>query len=168
MARHKMLAPIVSRKHYAYRTNTAVASGAAVTTTLVDAVVAPAQTAATNVVEGAVVKAVYCEFWVKSNASAGTDTQFDLYIYKTPAGATAMTFAETVNAGAFLNKKNILYSTQGVIGDLTTQAIPLIREWIKIPKGKQRFGLGDKFHVTFSTTGDAAQFCGFVTFKEYI
>ncbi len=162
-----MVAPITSIKHYTYRTNLAVASAASINQTVVQAVVAPAQSADSAVVEGAIIKAVFIEVWLKSNASAGTDTQFDFYIYKNPGGKNDMIIADALNAGAWDNKKNILFSSQGVLGDLTTQAIPVHRGWIKIPKGKQRFGLADKLNWFLTFTGDAGQVCGLATYKEY-
>ncbi len=163
----RMLAPIVTNKHYTYRSNAAVASGAALLGTIVQAIVAPGVANDFSVTEGSVVKAVHVEYWLKSSASAGEDTQFNFYIYKDPGGKNAMVFADGTNAGAYDNKKNILFSSQGVIGDLTTQSIPVIREWIKIPKGKQRFGLGDKLSFMVSFTGFAGQICGMATYKEY-
>ncbi len=163
----KMLAPINATKHYTYRTNAAVASGAALLATVIQSVVAPGAANDFSVTEGAIIKAVFIESWIKSSATAGEDTQFDYYIYKDPGGANPMDYADTLNAGAYNNKKNILFSSQGVLGDLTTQAIPVHRGWLKIPKGKQRFGLGDRLTVIVSFTGFAGQICGLATFKEY-
>ncbi len=53
------------------------------------------------------------------------------------------------------------------MGDKFTNSVPLFRGWVKIPKGKQRFGLGDEFIVAFESVGEAAQLCGFSTYKEY-
>ncbi len=78
-----------------------------------------------------------------------------------------MTYAQSLNLGAYPNKKNILYTTQGVIGGRDTQAIPVMRQWLLIPKGKQRMGLADKVEVTIASTGTAMQRCGIFTFKEY-
>jgi len=78
-----------------------------------------------------------------------------------------MTFAEAINPMIYPNKKNIFFASQGVIGDLTTQAIPVHRGWVKIPKGKQRFGLGDRFAMTVAATGAEIEFCGMSTYKEY-
>ncbi len=134
----------------------------------VDAVVAPATGNAQEVKEGAVIKAVYVEQWVKSSADATTSNQFVMIIEKVVSNAVSITAAQILNIGAYVNKKNILYVTQGVIGDGTTQSIPIHRTWILIPKGKQRFGLGDRLVVTVGSIGFGMRSCGIATFKEFI
>ncbi len=168
MRHRRMLAPINTVKHYVQLENSTIASGAARGNAVVDAVIAPAAANTRDVREGAIVKAIFFESWVKSNASAGTDTKFQTAIEKVPAGATALTFTQMNNLQAYDNKKNILFYSQGVIGDLTTQAIPIVRNWFKIPKGKQRMGLGDRIVLTTTSTGAEINHCGFTTFKEYI
>ncbi len=168
MRHRRMLAPINSVKHYVQIENTTIASGAQRATAIVDAAVAPATTNTSTVKEGAIVKAVFLEHWVKSNASAGTDTKFQYCLEKAPGPEVGITFVEMNNLQAYENKKNILYYSQGVIGDLTTQAIPIVRQWFKIPKGKQRFGLGDTLISTLTTTAAEVNNCGFATYKEYI
>ncbi len=135
---------------------------------VIDTTTVPATANASDVKEGAVIKAVFIEQWIKSSATAGNDTQFMLLIEKVPANQVAIGAAGMLNVGAYLNKKNVLYFTQGVIGDLTTQALPVHRGWVKIPKSKQRFGLSDRLVVTVGTVGTAIQSCGFSTFKEFI
>ncbi len=165
-----MVAPINSVKHYVHQTNTQISSGAASSLAVVDAVVAPATASAASVREGAVVKAVYIERWLWGSGSTGVDCQFALIVYKAPVGTDVITAAELLNLGAWENKKNILYSTQGVLGSGIdgSQAVPVIRGWVLIPKGKQRFGLGDRLVVSMEPVGSAMQICGISTFKEYI
>ncbi len=163
----RMVAPINSIKHYVQAENTEVAASAARTIDVVDAVGQAAVAATDDVVEGSLVKAVFLEYWVHSKASAGTDAKFQFVLEKVPAGQSAITFAGMNNLMAYLNKKNILFFSQGVLGDLTTQAIPIVRQWFKIPKGKQRFGLGDNLVVTISATAAILDTCGFATYKEY-
>ncbi len=163
-----MRAPINSIKHYVQVENAVIASGAKGTSVLVDAVSQAAAGAATSeVLEGSIVKAVFIEIWIKSNASAGADTKFQLVIEKVPVNITGVSFTEMNNLMAYANKKNIFFVSQGVIGDGTTQAIPVVRQWFKIPKGKQRFGLGDRLLVTISATAEAINRCGISTYKEY-
>ncbi len=162
-----MVAPITSKKHYVHLSNSSIASGADTSFDAVEAVVAPATANSQEVQEGSVVKAVFFEIWVWGSEISGNDTQFLMAIEKRPSEAPAMTFAQSSNLGAYPNKKNILYTTQGVIGGRDTQAIPLIRNWLLIPKGKQRMGLGDFISVTIAATGAAMQRCGIMTFKEY-
>ncbi len=78
-----------------------------------------------------------------------------------------MTQAEHVAMNSYANKKNILYHTQGISNDGVANAQAVVRQWFKIPKGKQRFGLGDSLKLSISTQAEAINFCGFATYKEY-
>ncbi len=168
MARHRrMVAPIVSTKHYVQLENAQLAIGAVRSSNLVDAVALQAVNDPDEVQEGSLVKAVFIEHWVKSFAGAGEDAKFQLVVEKVPAGQASITFAQMNNLMAYPNKKNVLFFSQGVIGDLTTQAIPVVRNWFLIPKGKQRMGISDKIVETLSATSGVLQNCGFSTYKEY-
>ncbi len=167
MRHRRMLAPINSVKHYVQKENATVASGAREGVVLIDATAAPATSATSDVKEGSIVKAAFIELWVKSNASAGTDTKFQFQLEKVPAGQVGISFTQMNNLSAYDNKKNTLFYSQGVLGDLTTQAIPVVRQWFKIPKGKQRFGLGDRLIMNITATGAEINTCGFSTYKEY-
>ncbi len=163
-----MVAPINSTKHYVQLENTTLASGSARQSILVNAVAVPTVSASgVDVTEGSTVKAIFIEHWVKSNASAGTDTKFQLAVEKVPSNQTPITFTQMNNLNTYSNKKNILFYSQGVIGDLTTQAIPVVRNWFLVPKGKQRQGLGDRIVETLTATAAVIQNCGFSTYKEY-
>ncbi len=167
MARHRMIAPINSVKHYVQLENAPLTDGARRSTQLVDATSAPATAATEDVKEGSIVKAIYLEYWLKSNATAGTESKFQFAIEKVPAGQDALTFAQLNNLQAYDNKKNIFYFSQGVLGDLTTGSMPVFRSWFMIPKGKQRMGLGDQIVIALSATGSTINNCGFATYKEY-
>ncbi len=168
MARYRrMLAPLVTIKHMVNIENAQVASGVAGPIEIIQAVAQTAVSGAGDVVEGSIVKQVYIELWVKSFAGAGEDTKFQLVIEKLPVNANPITFTEMNNLMSYVNKKNILYTSQGVIGDLTTQSIPITRQWHSIPKGKQRFGLGDELVMTLSATAAVIQRCGLAIFKEW-
>ncbi len=163
-----MLAPINSIKHYIQFENSAGSDATRRSIPIVHAVldsVGPSDTQ--DVTEGAIVKAVFIELWNKSNAPSGTEQKFQFAIEKVPAGAAPLSFTDMNNLQAYQNKKNILYFTQGVIGDLTVQAIPVFRQWILLPKGKQRFGFDDDLTIALSTTGATNNSCGFATYKEY-
>ncbi len=107
--------------------------------------------------------------WLKGEGAADADTQFIVTFEKVPGAAAAgMDFTDMANIGAYPNKKNILFVSQGVIGGLTGgQSVAVMRNWYKIPKGKQRQGLGDFFQVHIAAIGQAIQVCGFATYKEY-
>ncbi len=167
MARLRMMAPLVTIKHMTNIENAVVAAAAVRSIELVQAV---AQTAVANtgdVVEGSLVKACYFELWLKSNAALNGNAKFQLVIEKLPAGVTTITFAEMNNLMTYSNKKNILFTSQGIIGDKATQSIPISRDWYKIPKGKQRFGLDDKLIATVSATTESINTCGLTIFKEW-
>lgn len=169
MPRRGMRAPINSVKHYVQQTNTAIASGAALSVIVVAAVANTALPAATkDVKEGSIVKAVYLEFWLKGTGASDADTQFNFVVFKNPGGANDMSVSDSLNLMAYDNKKNIFFASQGVIGGVGGgQSVPVIRQWLKIPRGKQRFGLKDELTVFIGTTGEAMQACGLVVFKEY-
>ncbi len=162
-----MLAPISSIKHYVNVENADIANGARRVVTVVDAEPAPANTDAQDVAEGSIVKAIFLELWVKSEATSGNNTKFQLVFEKIVAGQNVITFTQMNNLASYPNKKNIFFYSQGVIGDATTQSIPVIRQWFKIPKGKQRMGAGDALSVSISATGAILNSCGFATYKEY-
>ncbi len=161
-------APINSVKHIVQRANVAIASGAILVVNVVDALTKGATRSNTfDVEEGAMVKAVYVEAWIKSDASAGTSVQQNTYFEKIPANAAGMTYTQSLNLQSYENKKNVLFSSQGNLGDLTTQAVPVIRQWIAIPKGKQRMGFGDRLTLSVASTGASIDLCGLFIYKEY-
>ncbi len=166
-----MLAPINTIKHYVHRTNISVATGTNRTEVLAESVVAPATANSFSVKEGSIIKAMHIEFWINSDGATGTTVQFILIVEKVPAGQASVTTAQIVNLGAYPNKKNILYSTQGNLGASVDgqSSIPLIRSWLLIPKGKQRMGLGDEIVATIHPIGSVgAAVCGLTTYKEYV
>ncbi len=168
MARlRRMLAPLITIKHMINIENAQVASGVANPIELVQAVAQADVAQFTDVVEGSLVKTVFLEMWIKSFAAAGEDTKFQLVLEKVPQNANPITFTQMNNLMTYPNKKNILYTSQGVIGDLTTQSIPIVRQWFMIPKGKQRFGLGDELIVSVSATAAVIQRCGLCIYKEW-
>ncbi len=163
----RMIPPINTVKHYVQRSNVTIADGTTSVTSIVDAVIPPATGATHEVREGSVVKAIYLEVWYMGAGATGVDTQFILVFSKAPSGLAAFSFSDTLNLQAADNKKNIFFTSQGVIGGSDTQAIPVHRGWIKIPKGKQRMGLGDRLLLNTSTIGAAMQLCAIFIYKEY-
>ena len=164
-----MLAPINTNKHYVSKTNEKITLGTVTNVIVVESIVAPASANSYSVEEGSVVKAVHFELWIFGANGAPANTQFHMNIEKIPSGAPLMTFAQTANLGSYPNKKNILYTTQGVINAFNdnTNSLPLIRNWLLIPKGKQRMGLGDKLVLNFAAISKDIRICGLFTYKEY-
>jgi len=165
-----LMKPVIhSVKHYVQFTNLVVDTGVLSTNVLIQAIANTADPATTaDVVEGAVVKAIYIEFWLKGIGASDANTQFELVLFKNPAGNSDMTITNMANLMAYPNKKNILFTSQGVLSGLGAgQSVPVIRQWVKIPKTKQRFGLDDQLIVMILPLGTNIQRCGLVTFKEY-
>ncbi len=167
MVMHRMLAPINSIKHYQHRTNTTVGTGGVSLQNVVNALAkGAARTDPGHCEEGCIIKAIHLEYWLCGTLD-GTTSQFTFIAFKLPSGQDSPTAAEMANLGGWENKKNILFSSQGVLPEgESQQSIPVIRDWLKIPKGKQRFGLGDIFQVAMHSVG-TLQFCGLATYKEY-
>ncbi len=158
---------ITARKHYVANTLLTITSAATREVFVVNAVVAPATGTSADTVEGSVIKAVFIEDWLVTDKDATDSTQFIYIILKLPSGLDAPGIGDMLNLGAYDNKKNILFMSQGALVQSGGQAIPVHRGWIKIPKGKQRFGLGDRLAVVISSIGQSIQNCGFKTYKEY-
>ncbi len=167
--RRRMTPVINSNKHYVTRSNVVIASSGIRNDVIANAVVAPANSATNEVEEGSIVKAVYIELWIVGSGAVGTIGQYNLAIEKKPANAPVMTFTNSVNLGSYLNKKNILFAAQANITSVLDGGlpIPVFRQWILIPKGKQRMGLGDDIVVNTSATGQEIQLCGLFTYKEF-
>ncbi len=159
--------PIIhSVKHYRQITLSSATTVSRNLETIVTAVEGTVADTSTEVVEGALVKAVFIEIWVLGKTN---DQFFTMIVSKDPSGLSGIDFASMTNLNAWTNKKNILYTTQGLApNDGVGQPVPLLRQWIKIPKTKQRFGLGDKIRLTIASRGNGTiDYCGFATYKEY-
>ncbi len=157
--------PIIkSVKHYFHTPVTVIASGALVAVSLVDAIVEGAARAnAFDVFEGSTIKSVFCEYWISGVTLDKTATWI---ILKRPANVAIPTFGEMANLGSYANKKNILNSGQG-IAPTNGNVMNIYKGWIKLPKGKQRFGLDDKLQLVVAAVGTNVNLCGIVTYKEY-
>lgn len=167
MRHRRLLAPINTIKHFVPLASVPIATGAINNHKIAEGVAAPATTLVSDVIQGAIVKAVYVEMWLASNEASGTESQFILTIEKKRATEVDMTNAQALNLQSYFNKKNILYTTQGILNSNTVQGtVPVVRQWIAIPKGKQRFGLADEFLVNIAAVG-SLQVCGMTIYKEY-
>ncbi len=161
-----MKAPIHSVKHYHQMTLSNVSTLTEVDSIMVHAIGTGVAASPNEVVEGAIVKAVYLEMWVIGSSS---NQFFTMIVHKTPNDGDPATFTEMTSLGTYINKKNILFTSQGLASnDGIAQPVAVHRSWIRIPKGKQRFGLGDKLLFQIASRGSATiTFCGFATYKEY-
>ncbi len=166
MARmHRGLPPIVSIKHMVQSSVAAHSAGSITNIDIIDAVARNSATAINEVNEGSIIKAVYVEFWILSGDSA--ITSFMVNVSKNVGGNSTLLFGQSAALDSWDNKKNIFYTTQGIVGGNTAQAVPIIRAWIKIPKGKQRFGLGDLLQLNVAAFSNELSSCGIFIYKEY-
>ncbi len=130
---------------------------------LVSAVNTPVN--AEDVPIGAVVKAIYVELWLMSDTQQlGSQIAF---VEKTNQNSAPANFSQSAALNGYANKKNVLQTTQGLTGDANSNPIPAFRGWIKIPKGKQRFGQGDDLWLVVSAIVEDTASCGLAIFKSY-
>ncbi len=163
-----MRAPIQSRKHIFQISQATVAQAVIVNSELVNAIEG-SRSQPQHVAEGAVVKACYVEFWL-SQDSASVVGSYTVVLYKNPGNGHEMTTSQAAALHDYDNKKNILFTAQGLLTPNDGGQVPVIRGWYKIPKGKQRFGLNDSLELAVRNNNATAidiNFCGLAIFKEY-
>ena len=159
--------PIKSKKHYFQTTLASVANGAVVNITVADAIEGAANSPQ-HVAEGSVLKAVYFEYWLQNAATVLGS--FTAGVYKNPGNGASLTTGEAAALHDWTNKKNLLYTTQGIAPATDSNApLNVIKGWVKIPKGKQRMGLNDRivFFIRNNNGTDDINYCGFSTYKSY-
>lgn len=156
--------PVINtEKHIFQQSLTTVASGAIANITIIDAIAA-APSAAQQVREGSKVSAIYLELWVTGDDAVQSTAIITLE--KRSGTTTAMAVGQSAALNTYLNKKNILHTFMGLIPPNTQYPMATLKGWFKIPKGKQRFGLGDKLVLNVHGQSDGLQFCGFYLYKE--
>jgi len=156
---------VKTKKHFFQKTLSTVTTASTNVTTFLTAVETTLANTAAEVAEGAIVTAFYAEIWVIGSVS---NQFFTAVIAKLPGGVGNVLQADLVDLFSYDNKKNILYTTQGLASnDGIAGPIPIFRQWFKVPKSKQRFGLGDKLQFAISSRGsDDIILCGFFMYKE--
>jgi len=156
---------IHSTKHYVQQSIGTSVPGTETHTSFIQGVAVSDKTTVSEVEEGSQVKAFYLELWIRSAATAAAS--FTFIVCKRPSNTGVPSTAEMAALGDWDNKKNILYTTQGLTNDVDSTALNLYKGWIRVPKGKQRMGLNDHFSWHLSAVGQSINFCGFQTYKEY-
>ncbi len=159
--------PVIhSTKHYVQITRSTVLTVARNIEDIVLSVEGTVANAVDEVVEGAVVKAIYLELWLMNSSNDGSDV---VIVAKHPSSETGPPFGTMNSLGTYTNKKNILFVHQGLSSNNGVgNPVAILRNWIKIPKSKQRFGLGDSLRITIANNGPSSlEYCGFATYKEY-
>ncbi len=161
-----MKSPINSTKHIVQLTLSTVTVGTVTSTEIIKAkALSLVGTGANEVRAGAVVKAVWVELWLRGqDTSAGS---FVCIIQKCSADSNGATAGEMANLMDYNEKNNIFFTSQGLVNHNTGDAIPVYRGWVKIPKGKQRMGLGESFRVTVLAQALDVNQCGCFLYKEY-
>ncbi len=156
--------PIIqSRKHYVQESLQTVLAGNISIMNIAVAADIPG-TSNVEIHTGSVVKAVYVEMWARSGDTSGGSVLISLF---KGVDGQSMTFVDQTNLNDYNNKKNVLYHTQGNTNESKADATPFVRGWFKIPKGKQRMGLGDTLRLAISAQALDVIVCGFFTYKEY-
>ncbi len=163
-----MRAVVKSKKHIVQVSQGTVSQAAVVSTKLIESQEATSSTPSA-VEEGAIVKACYVEFWVSQDSSSVVGS-YTIALVKNPSGLTGPTTTNMAALHDWDNKKNILFTAQGLLTPNDGGQVPVLRGWYKIPKGKQRFGLGDELKLTIRNNNATAidiNFCGLAIYKEY-
>ncbi len=160
-----MRAQVNSEKHIVQTTLSTVLAGQVGTVTFINATQGGSPTLANLVDVGTTVKAIFVEYWLL--AAAAQPTTATIIIEKLQNGQEAANATEMGDLYTYTNKRNILITHQGIVPDANSNPVPIIREWIKIPKGKQRFGLGDTLRMTIKSITEDTEFCGLAIYKAY-
>ncbi len=161
-----MKAPIHSIKHYKQITRSSVTTVTRNNEQLAIGVQSTLANLENEVREGSIVKAVYVELWTLNDGNAGSEV---VTLSKDNAQSTGPTFVEMQALFNYPEKKNILFTHQGLsANDGIDPPMNVMRAWYKIPKSKQRFGLGDHLNLNIADLGaNDLNYCGFATYKEY-
>ncbi len=118
---------------------------------------------------GSSVKAVYVELWL-GNASSTVVGSYTTILYKNPGGNASATSGSLAALHDYDNKKNILFTSQALVPPTDGGQVMVMKQWFKVPKGKQRMGLGDRIElVTRNNNATAVDIngCGLGLYKEY-
>ncbi len=159
--------PIIhTKKHYVQESFFTILSGAIRNDIVVNAIAEPDVTKAEDVIEGAIISAVYFEMWLTSDD--GTLGTTIVTVEKLPGlGAGPLMASGDAAALQFYdNKKNVFYTQMGLVGSNAQYPSNVIKGWVKIPKSKQRFGLEDRLVLNILAQSNGLTGCGFALYKE--
>jgi len=161
--------PVIQSKKHIFQISQSTVGQALVVNTAFAQAIEGAPSTPVTIAEGATVKACYVEVWL-SQDSATVVGSYTIVLFKDPGNVHGMTTAQMAALHDYPNKKNILFSGQGLLTPNDGGQVPALRGWYKIPKGKQRFGLGDTMKISIRNNNLTAldiNFCGLVIYKEY-
>ncbi len=160
--------PIIQSKKHINQHSQGTVAQAAIDNFIIATAIEGPSTAPVNIAEGAIVKACYVEMWLAMD-SASVVGSYTIALYKDPGGSNPALTGNMAALHDYSNKKNIFFTGQGLLTPNDGGMVPAMRQWYKIPKGKQRFGLGDRLIVTIRNNNATAvdiQFCGLAIYKE--
>ncbi len=160
-----MKALIHSTKHIVQFPFDQIATGTAQNIILAAGVESTIANADNEVAEGTSIKAVWIELWLQNSANDGHQI---VTVSKNPLFSGGPTFAEMAALFSYNNKKNIFFTHEGLSSnDGVGNPQAVLRQWIRIPKGKQRFGLGDQLMLSISNpSSNNLNRCGASIYKE--
>ncbi len=161
-----MRAPIHSVKHIVQFPIDGIVTGTRQTIAIVSAVAVLGINTAQEVIEGAIVKAIWFELWLDNTSNLGESI---VTVSKDTNLLSGPTFAEHASLMTYTNKKNIFFTHQGLTSnDVGGNPVRILNQWIKIPKSKQRMGLGDTIQLNISNvSSNDLNRCGMAIYKEY-
>jgi len=161
------LRPVIkSRKHLVQLPFNQLSTGTAENNLLLESVAVTAKNTPREVEEGAIVKAIFVELWLQNSANDGHSV---VTLSKQTDSGLGPTFAELATLDTWGNKKNILFTHEGLTSnDGVGNPVRIMYSWFKIPKTKQRMGLGDILSLSISNpSSNNLNRCGLAIYKEY-
>ncbi len=160
----RMKPKVHTQKHIVQFPIASITAGATNPMVVALAVLEGAKTTNSDVEVGSDISAIFVELWIQSATVSGS---FTLTVEKRVANATAITAAQMAGLHDYDNKKNIFFSSQGLTSDGDGAGpVPILRQWIKIPRGKQRMAQGDSIVVNLLAQATDIQRCGLTVYKE--
>ncbi len=152
-----------TEKHIAQKSLFSLASGAI--TNIVITTAEEDATVAAKIRVGSKISALYVEMWLTSDdVNQGTAI---VTLEKVEGAQTAlMAVGEAAALESYKNKKNIFHTQMGLLGPNSQYPMAVIKGWFKIPKSKQRFGLGDRMILNIFGQSNGVQGCGVFIYKE--
>ncbi len=161
-----MVRPMVhSTKHIVQNPIETIGAGVVVNQFVAVAVAVGNKNLPYEVEEGSSIKACFLERWIRSNSATPSSGQWCLY--KKTGDSTFPSAVDMAQLHDWDNKKNILAMGMGLYNDNDADAVAIVRNWYKIPKSKQRMGLGDVLAMSFYNVTVDSSLCGFSLYKEY-
>ncbi len=124
----------------------------------------PAAANTVEIREGSTISAVYIEMWITSDdATAGTTI---VTLEKKGGTAVNMTAANSALLNSYANKNQVFHTQMGLTPTNIQYPMASIKGWFKIPKGKQRFSIGDRLSLNIHGQSNGVSACGFILYKE--